>query len=123
MKRLMIIYDGQCGFCARSIDWLRRVDCFHRFEFFDSHDELVVKAKFPTIKTEDMAETMLAVTERGAGYKGFYAFRRLIWASPLLWAAAPLFYFPGSSFLGTRFYAWIARNRKNFGCRVESREN
>lgn len=48
--------------------------------------------------------------------RGFYAFRRLLWASPLLWLLIPLFYFPGIGFIGARIYAWVARNRKSFGC-------
>jgi hypothetical protein len=49
-------------------------------------------------------------------HRGFYAFRRLLWFSPLMWPLLPLFYFPGVSLPGERIYAWVARNRKDFGC-------
>lgn len=99
------------------------MDSFHVFEFYDSHDVESMTTKFPMIKPEDTEEAMLTVTEKGVVFKGFYAFRRLIWASPWLWLSALLFYFPGSSFFGTRFYAWVARNRKKLGCRAESCES
>ncbi|HEV8342727.1 MAG TPA: DUF393 domain-containing protein [Candidatus Binatia bacterium] len=119
MKRFSVIYDGQCVFCGRSVEWLRKLDCFRVLEFFDSHDQQTMMRKFPSVRPEDVEKTMLVVTEESVVFKGFYAFRRLIWVSPWLWSLIPIFYFPGASFLGTRLYAWIAENRKSFGCRAE----
>ena len=118
MKRIAIIFDGQCTFCAGTVEWLKRVNSFRAFEFYNSYDRGTMRDDFPMVRPEDVEEAMIAVTETGVVFKGFYAFRRLIWASPWLWLTAPLFYFPGSSFCGTRLYAWVARNRRKFGCRI-----
>jgi hypothetical protein len=48
--------------------------------------------------------------------RGFFAFRRILWESPLMWPLIPLFYFPGAGIVGPRVYAWVARNRRRFGC-------
>jgi hypothetical protein len=59
---------------------------------------------------------MFAVTGEGRVYRGFFAFRRMLWASPWLAPLLLLFYAPGASLLGPRIYAWIARRRRSFGC-------
>jgi predicted DCC family thiol-disulfide oxidoreductase YuxK len=123
MKALKIIYDGQCIFCAHCIRVLKKLDILRAFQFYDSHDRDSLSRRFPMVEPETAEEAMLAVTEKGVVFQGFYAFRRLVWGSPWLWLTAPLFYFPGSSFFGTRFYAWVARRRKKFGCRAESGES
>lgn len=119
---LNIIYDGQCDFCLRSIEILKKLDSFACLKFYNSHDREILENKFPLVKPEDTDEAMFAVTEKSVVFKGFYAFRRLMWACPWLWPAVPIFYLPGSSAVGTRVYSWVARNRRKFGCRVEVRE-
>jgi hypothetical protein len=62
---------------------------------------------------------MFAVDDRGRSFRGFFAFRRIAWETPLLWLAIPLMYFPGAGIAGPHAYAWIARNRHRFGCESE----
>lgn len=120
MPKLRIIYDGQCRFCVRALGLIRRLAFPGALEFYDSHDPETLGKKFPWIRPQDAEEAMIAVTEEGRACKGFYAFRQLIWRAPALWLLAPFFYLPGSSFAGTRLYAWVAKNRRRLGCRVES---
>lgn len=122
-KPLGIIYDGQCAFCIRLVYIIKKLDSFGALDFYDSHDEGIMKDKFPMVKPEEAEEAMLAVTKEGRVFKGFYAFRRLAWRTPWLWALAALLYLPGSSYFGTRLYAWVARNRQNFGCGFQRGEN
>lgn len=65
-------------------------------------------------------EAMYTLVEGEPLYSGFFAFRRLIWNSPLTWMLIPIFYFPGAAFFGPRIYAWVARNRSSFGCRSDA---
>jgi len=120
MKDVCVIYDGQCAFCIRSLKFIRRFDTLRVLKFYDSHDQDILKRDFPMVKTEDTEEAMLVVTEEGEVFIGFYAFRRLIWSSPWLWWLLPLFYFPGSAYLGIRLYSWVARNRSHLGCQSQS---
>lgn len=115
---LDLVYDGQCGFCLRALRIVRTLDVFRRIHFHDAHDPRAIEA-FPGLSGLDLSEAMYAVTAGGTVHPGFFAFRRVVWLSPLLWPLVPLFYLPGSTFVGTRLYAWIARNRHRFGCQSE----
>ena len=117
-KNLSIIYDGHCGFCLRSRRVIEIFDPFGAFQFYDFHDQEAMKGKFPMIRPEEAEEAMIAVTEELKIFKGFYAFRQIMWSSPWFWLFLPVFYFPGSSYVGNWLYAWIARNRSHLGCRL-----
>jgi predicted DCC family thiol-disulfide oxidoreductase YuxK len=109
-----VIYDGDCGFCMRSLNYLRKTDVRKVFSYLDFHDEVVVRNRFPSlaeVKSTDFESAMYVVDPKGLVFRGFFAFRRLIWASPLLWILIPFFYFPGARLLGPKTYAWVANNR------------
>jgi hypothetical protein len=63
--------------------------------------------------------SMVVITPSGEVFRGFFAFRRMLWASPWLLALLPLFYCPGASVVGPPIYAWIARHRRRFGCAAQ----
>ena len=115
-----IIYDGQCLFCIRSLKLFRAVDFMHVFYYYDAHDENRISMTFPELRDADFDNAMFAVTESWEVSRGFFAFRRMIWGSPLTWLLIPIFYFPGAVFVGTRVYAWVAKNRLKFGCRSDA---
>jgi predicted DCC family thiol-disulfide oxidoreductase YuxK len=115
MKTLNIIYDGQCGFCVRSLQIVRNLDLYHTLRFYDSHRSETA-ATFPVLREVNVDEAMYTIVEGEPLYTGFFAFRRLVWNSPLTWTLLPVFYFPGAGFFGPRIYEWIARNRSSFGC-------
>lgn len=114
-KTVNIIYDGHCAFCIRSLNLVRAVDIYGLTRFYDSHEAKTFE-RFPELRAAATDEAMYVVVENEPPYQGFFAFRRLMWCSPLTWALLPLFYFPGASFFGTRIYRWVARNRSRFGC-------
>jgi predicted DCC family thiol-disulfide oxidoreductase YuxK len=111
-----IVYDGQCGFCASALDRVRRLARRSVFRFHDANDGVAVLARFPVLAGADTDLAMFAVTERGEVFRGFFAFRRMLWASPWLVPFLVLFYAPGAGILGPRIYAWIARRRRRLGC-------
>jgi predicted DCC family thiol-disulfide oxidoreductase YuxK len=95
-SQVKIYYDAECGFCRSSMQLLKRIDWLGQIEY-------VPGPKF-------MSE-MLLVSREGKTYKGFFAFRRLVWIVPLLYVMIPIVYFPGSKILGPCVYRWIAHNR------------
>ena len=117
-KTLNVIYDGQCGFCIRALNIVQRFDLHNTLRFYDAHRPETFE-QFPELRGSDVNDAMYVVVEGEPVYRGFFAFRRLIWNSPLTWPLVLLFYFPGASFFGPRVYAWVARNRSKFGCRSE----
>ena len=110
-----IIYDGQCGFCIKSLKVIKALDVRGVLRFHDAHESRTFD-EFPDLRGADVEDAMYAFVEGEAPQRGFFAFRRLLWSSPLMWPLIPFFYLPGIGFVGTRVYAWVARNRKNFGC-------
>ena len=115
IKPLDIIYDGHCGFCMRSLKVVKTLDLLEKLRLHDSHDPTIFE-RFPELWGADLDDAMYTLAKGELRYAGFFAFRRLIWSSPLTWALLPVFYFPGASFFGPRIYAWVARNRSKLGC-------
>ena len=117
-KPLNVIYDGHCGFCIRSLNVVRALDTRGVIHFYDAHQPETF-ARFPELRHADVEDAMYTITDGEPLHRGFFAFRRLMWAGPVLWPLLPLFYFPGASLLGPRLYAWVARNRSRLGCRSD----
>jgi predicted DCC family thiol-disulfide oxidoreductase YuxK len=117
---LDVVYDGQCGFCARSLALCARLARRSVFRLHDANDRNVMETRFPMLAVADTADAMFVVSGEGAVFRGFFAFRRMMWASPWLYPFLPFFYAPGASLLGPRLYAWVARHRRNFGCAAQA---
>jgi len=110
--KAVVLYDGECPLCQRSVailkrlDWLRRLHCQNCREL----DRLPPSPE--PLALQRMLEQMHLVTpRRDAVYRGFGAFRWMAWRLPLLFAFAPLLYLPGVPALGQRAYRWVAKNR------------
>jgi predicted DCC family thiol-disulfide oxidoreductase YuxK len=111
-----IVYDARCNFCVRSLRWVRSLARREVFRFHDGNDRAVVAERFPAQSGADTDEAMFAVTPSGEVFRGFFAFRRMMWASPWLYPYLALFYAPGAGFVGPKIYSWISRHRGNLGC-------
>jgi predicted DCC family thiol-disulfide oxidoreductase YuxK len=117
--RAVVLYDGQCAFCRKSVDLLRRLDWLGRLRFGDVRDPaqvpVVTRSGDRAITGLDpsrLLEEMHVLTADGRRvHHGFGALRWLAWRLPLLWPVAPLLYVPGVLPLGQRLYLWVARNR------------
>lgn len=109
-----VIFDGECGFCQRSIrigrtlDWLGRIDWRARLD-------PDVQAEFPQLSGEETQNRMVSIRPDGRCYGGFYAVRDILRHFPLTCLPALLLYLPGVSLLGVPLYRWIAKNRRRFG--------
>ena len=117
---ISLIYDGRCLFCIRSLKVFKAIDVKGVLRFYDAHNAESIMDTFPELSRADFDNAMFAVTQDRTVYRGYFAFKRLIWSSPVAWLLIPFFYFPGSTSLGLRVYAWVARNRQTFGCQSDS---
>jgi predicted DCC family thiol-disulfide oxidoreductase YuxK len=115
-----IVYDAQCGFCTRSLRLVRSLARREVFRLHDGNDHEAVVKRFPALSGADTDEAMFAVTPEGEVLRGFFAFRRMMWASPWLYPYLALFHTPGAAVVGPRLYAWIARHRRSLGCRASA---
>ena len=116
---LHVVYDGRCGFCVRSLKVCRALDVRGALSFHDATAREEVLVRFPELVHADFDNAMFVVAPDHSVTRGFFAFRRIARESPLMWPFLPLLYFPGSSAIGPRVYAWVARNRRRFGCESE----
>ena len=116
---LHVIYDGRCGFCIRSLKVCRALDVRRALRYHDANARQQVHATFPELVKADLEHAMFVVSEDRQVTRGFFAFRRILWVSPLTWLLIPLFYLPGMGLVGPRVYEWVAKNRHRFGCESE----
>jgi predicted DCC family thiol-disulfide oxidoreductase YuxK len=113
---LDVIYDGRCGFCVRALKVCRALDVRSALRYHDANARQQVDTAFPELADADFDNAMFVVAPDRRVTQGFFAFRRILWESPLMWPLLALFYCPGSGVIGPRVYAWVARHRRSLGC-------
>lgn len=110
--KVVVLYDGACPFCRRSVRILQRLDWLNKLHLQDARDTAHLPACAVPLVPEKLLEQMHLVTpDRKRVYAGFRAFRWLAWRLPLAWPLAPLQYLPGVQWLGNKLYLWVARHR------------
>ena len=111
-----LIYDGECGFCSRSMELVRRWDREHRLQYVPFQDEAAV-ARFG-VPLPARAAAMHLILPDGRVFAGADAAPEILRLLPgKHWLAAP-FAVPGVRPIARRVYAWIARRRR---CLVRGR--
>jgi predicted DCC family thiol-disulfide oxidoreductase YuxK len=110
----IILYDGGCPLCQRSIRLLKRFDWLRKLRPQDCRDIANLPRCEVPLDPKRLLEEMHVVTpDRKRAYAGFAAFRWMSWRLPPTWCVAPFLYLPGARWLGNKLYLWIARNRYN----------
>ena len=110
--KAVVLYDGMCPLCQRSVRILKRLDWLHLLHYQDCRD--VAKLPKPAVQLEPkklLQEMHLVTPDRERVYAGFAAFRWIAWRLPLMFWLAPVLYLPGVPWLGRRMYLWVAKNR------------
>src|SRR5262249_27093528 len=108
-----VFYDGQCRFCTKSVQLLRRLDWNHTLRFVDSREDEAEVARLPVDSAELLNQMHLQTPDAKHIYRGFEAVRWIVGRLPLTELFAPLLFLPGIPTLGQKLYLWIARNRFN----------
>lgn len=115
----LVLYDGSCGVCSRSIVMLARFDVLRRIRFADFASEWSwLSADFPSLSRDACDAQMHVVTGDGRVYAGFDAVRALAWVLPIGWLAIPFLYIPPVPESGRRLYRSLAANRHAAACRL-----
>jgi predicted DCC family thiol-disulfide oxidoreductase YuxK len=126
---LVVIYDGECGFCNLTRQWVSRADFDRLYDWWPFQSDIGETYGIP----QKALEEKVHVVADGRVHTGFRAFRAMLLYNPAvylaiavalaavgLWTAAvrdglfgvlvvllsPLFYPPGEA-----AYDWVARNR------------
>jgi predicted DCC family thiol-disulfide oxidoreductase YuxK len=77
----VVIYDGDCGICARTRAWMERIDLDSQFAWKTLESGAGEEAGV----TDDMARRSLYLAEGTRVYAGFKAFRRMIYLNPAVY--------------------------------------
>jgi predicted DCC family thiol-disulfide oxidoreductase YuxK len=112
-SRLQVLYDGFCPLCCRTMRILTCLDLFHRLDFQDFHrlDIADYNHRYKlNLRPEDLEKAMYVISE-GQSSTGFYAYRLISLAVPVLWPLVPFLFLPGASVLGAGIYRFVARHR------------
>lgn len=116
VRRATVLYDGECGFCTRSMALLERLDWFRRLD--GRRIAEVDPARVP-VSPELLEREMGLVDEQGEVWYGADAFAELTVRTPLLWPLALLLRVPGMLLLARPLYRLVARHRRHLGCRTD----
>ena len=102
-----MIYDGNCGFCKRSMAWFLAFDGLRQVSIRDFRTN-----PSPVVTDEQLLKALYLVLPDGRALPGFEAYRHVVLRVPGLWWQVPFFYIPVLSRLfGHPIYNWIAANR------------
>lgn len=109
--KIVVLYDGVCGLCTRSIFMVQMMDILDRTKPVDFRDNILKSKHAPDITEDDLDRAMHIKMPSGVYYKGFDAFRKLTWHLPSTTLLTPLLYIPGVPPVGRMIYAKIAERR------------
>jgi len=104
---LEMLYDGDCGFCKRSMAWFMAFDGLRQIRARDFRRD-----PSPVVASELVEKALYLVLPDGRALPGFEAYRYVVPRVPGLWWMIPFFYVPVLSRLfGHPIYNWVAANR------------
>ena len=106
---LVVIYDGDCGFCTATAAWVQRHDLHWRLDLRPIADVSEVRGHH--FARDDLEREMHVVDAHGVVLRGFRAWRAIARELPVLRPLSPLLWLPGVRVVGDRVYAWVAGHR------------
>ena len=112
MSKARVLYDGDCVFCCKSIELLKKLDWLRKLEYVNVRDETQPILRAPPVAGAPLLEQMHVLPAGSQTlYGGYRAIRWIAWRLPATWLIAPLLYLPGMTWLGQKLYMAVARNR------------
>ncbi len=107
-RKATVVYDGDCGFCKRTLSRIAKFDWFGRLSSIPSGDAPDTLGLDP----ERLHSEMGLVDENGEIYYGADAFEQIGARVPLLYPYALMMKLPGFAIIARRVYAWVSANRR-----------
>ncbi|HQY88439.1 MAG TPA: DUF393 domain-containing protein, partial [Tepidisphaeraceae bacterium] len=114
--RWILLYDGNCPLCRRSVGILSGIDLLKRMEFvsFRNVDFDRFNPSHNVSLTRERADSEMILVGHGKMWGGYDAYQQMTLMISLLIPIAPLMWLPGISHIGRAIYAWVAKNRLSF---------
>lgn len=108
----IVLYDGDCPLCRRSIAILKKLDWLGKLAYQSARESHNLPPSEVPLNPTRMLEEMHVLTEdRKRVHIGFRAVRWVLWRLPATLPIAPFLYIPGIPQIGNRVYLWVAKNR------------
>ncbi|MGB0391728.1 MAG: thiol-disulfide oxidoreductase DCC family protein [Salibacteraceae bacterium] len=119
---MVVIFDGFCGLCNKSVDWLLRLDKNKNLKFTPIQGEFVKTLDIPKIHIK--SPSSIVVWYKGKVFYRSQAFFEITKKLPFPWKLLNLFSFIPNR-ISDRIYNWVAKNRyswfgKSYSCRIPS---
>jgi predicted DCC family thiol-disulfide oxidoreductase YuxK len=108
--RAVLIYDGECPVCRKTVTWIRENMRKDAFEMIPCQSEEARK-RFPFVEQAVCMQAMQLILPDGAVLSGEKALPEIVKRLERYSPAAALFDLPGSEILARSFYRWFADNR------------
>jgi len=106
-----VLYDGQCGMCARTIKSLRALDWLGRLTVVDARNRSEVeKSGLGRLEEAALVKDMHAASGDRT-WKGYDAYRAIAARVPLLWPVWPFLWLWPVTWFGRRIYRHVADTR------------
>ncbi len=107
---IVVVYDGECGFCRRSVDEIRRRDREARMVYLPRRTP-GIEEKIPGLTHGDFNSGIRVVDPDGTIHVGADGIRRIASQLPVWRRFTWVYDIPLIRGLARRIYAWIAANR------------
>lgn len=108
----VVLYDGECAFCRKTVGIVKKFDWFGRLRYHNCRDVANIPANVAHLSPEKMIEEMHLLTpDRRRAHSGFKAVRWIMARLPLTWPLWPFMFVPGVPQIGQRVYLFIAKHR------------
>jgi predicted DCC family thiol-disulfide oxidoreductase YuxK len=112
---LIVLFDGGCPICRRTVRILRRLDSRGRLQFADATRAETRERVWPGLTEAEAMQQMNVVDAAGGRYGGYDAQVRIAREVPLLWPVWLVGRLPGVRHLGAAAYRVIAARRQRRG--------
>jgi len=114
-QALIVLFDGGCPICRRTVRTLQRLDWLEQLQFADATDDEIRRRVAPTLTLDEAMRQMNVVDGSGRLSGGFDAQLRIARRVPALWLFGVLGALPGVRQIGSAVYRYIAAHRKRQG--------
>lgn len=106
----VLVYDGECNFCRRSVERIRKRDAAGAIECVPRQADGLTD-RYPQLLEGDFNTGMRLIEPDGTVHVGADAMYHVMRELPRWRRLAWLYNVPGIHWLSRKVYAWIAANR------------
>jgi predicted DCC family thiol-disulfide oxidoreductase YuxK len=108
--RPVLIFDGNCPICRKTMDWIRGNSDKDTFEMLTCQSEDVIQ-RYPFIDRASCMQAMQLILPDGTVLPGEKALPEILKRTKRYDSAAGLFSLPGAETISRLFYRWFADHR------------